>query len=407
LPKYHVTNKKGDAMKTKVLITGIAVLASLSSTAAIAGETQNLSYSGVVKPLMVDQVKYGTNLGYRGIITEIANIGEYVFPTIKKSSGEVVKQGTELVAMDSKYWETLVEAGEASLVAAEENLKTAKANYERAEKLVVNHSISDAQRDQYRAAYYTALGGYITSKATLYQQQKQLEMCHIYSSTEGIVTNRYIDPGEIPGGEPTVLEITQLNPIGVKVTLPVEVINNLSADASIIVKDSSGNTLDVQGNLLNISGNDIMFKVSNKLKYLETIEINGKTLPVISLFQNVLKFYTYKNNDSLAVPIDTVKKDSKGTYVWTMDTTKKAVGYPENSSVFNIKKTYIEVGDLETIKASTTKVIIVKENNDLKLNDLIVEYGTDNLTDGQPVFLARNRFLLMPGDTLTVQIVNN
>lgn len=394
-------------MKTKAFITGMAVMASLGSTIAIADQIQNQTYSGAVKSLMVDQVKYGTNLGYRGVITEIANIGEYVFPAIKTSSGEVITQGTELVSMDSKYWETLVKANEASLVAAEENLKTAKANYERAEKLVINHSISDAQRDQYRADYYTALSGYISAKAALYQQQKQLEMCHIYSSTEGIVTNRYIDPGEIPGGEPTVLEITQLNPIGVKVTLPTELANNLSADASIIVKDSSGNTLDVQGNLLNISGNDITFKVSNKLKYLETTQINGETLPVISLFQNVLKFYTYKNNDSLAVPIKALKKDDKGTYIWTIDTTKNASGYPENSSVFNLKKTYIEVGNLETIKGSTTNVIIVEKNNDLTLNDLIVEYGTDNLNDGQAVFLARNRFLLMPGDTVSVQIINN
>jgi hypothetical protein len=367
-------------------------------------------FTGTVVPLTVDQVKYGTNLGYRGVIKYIANKGEYVRPSVMDTKGNVIENGTKLISMDTEYWKKSVVSSQFALLAATENLKTARDNYERSKTLSNKDSvISRKEYETDRASYFTALSNLMKAKADLYQQQKQLEMCTLHSSIEGIVSNLYLEPGDIPAGEPVALEVTQLNPIGVKVKLPVDAINQLTSDATVKISDkisNENNNVAVLGNLSMIKGNTVTFSVANYPVYKDYLTISGKKFPVIDSFYNISKFYIYKDNSSLSVPVNSIEKDSKGSFVWSVKSIHNKQSTDFTNSVVTVNKVYIVPGKTERIQGGHTKVVILKDPGSLQENDVVIMNKSIKLKNKELICLVHNRYKLMPGDKVSIEIIS-
>ncbi len=382
----------------KYIILLTVILCITTTTSALA---ENGPYNGTITPLAVDQIKYGTNYGYRGIITYIANVGKYVVPKIVNRAGKTVRQGTLLVSMDTEYWKSQVIVAEATVLSTKESLITATENYNRNKKLSKDHSVSEKTFDNSSAVYYQAIGNLEAAKADLYQKQKVLEECNIYSSVEGIVTEKYMDQGNILGGEPIVLDITQLNPIGVKVKLSDNVINALfSNTARLLFLDNEGNRIEILDNFYRFDGNDFTFAVANQPLLKNSIKIDGNNYPVIDSLYRIRRFYIYEADNSLSVPIDAVHKDSKGEYVWKLNANPRI-----SSRLMIANKAYFVPGDLVTLQAETSNVIIVKKAENLKINDVVLLNNTENLKDNSKVFVSTNRYKLMPGGKVKVKVI--
>jgi multidrug efflux pump subunit AcrA (membrane-fusion protein) len=365
-------------------------------------------YKGIVVPLSVDQVKYGTNLGYRGIIKYIAEKGEYVWPPIMTVGGKILEDGTPLVSMDSGYWKKNVSSCKFALLAAGEKLKAALHNYDRSKKLLARSKVvSERDYEIDKTAYFSALSAYMLANANLYQAKKQLDMCCLHSSVEGIVTNVFLQPGDVLAGEPVVLEVTQLNPIGVKVSLPDDVIDKLTLNATVEVTDGNDvKNRPVLGNLLMIDGNIVTFSVANYPVYKNTITILGKKLPVVDSFYKVSQFYIYKDDNTLGVPLDALKKDSKGTYVWKVKFINRNVFTTFRIPVVNVDKVYVVPGKEERLQGGHTEVLALQKSGNLQINDIVVMDKDVTLKENEEACLVNNRYQLMPGEQVDLKIIS-
>jgi len=362
--------------------------------------TEKTTFKGIVTPLAVDKVGYGSNYGYRGIISYIADVGQYVIPGIRDSSGKIIQNGSLLVSMDSNYWKSQVRSAEAAVKSTEAILKTTEENYLRYKVLSKDHSESIKDFQFKRADYYQALGNMEEAQANLYEAQKVLQECHVYSSVEGVISETYMEPGNILAGEPQVLKITQLNPIGVKVELSDIAMEKIfSGTANIRIIDSSGKQFSILDNFYIVDANNITFSVNNNPIYRDSIIENGKKIPVVDTFYSIKLFYIYKTDNSLSVPLKAIHKDEKGKYVWRLNQYA-----PKSSSLLNVNKIYIIPGDKITLQAETTQVVILKECGRLKLNDFVITTNIDNLKENDKVFATANKYRLMPGSKVSVII---
>jgi len=367
-----------------------------------AGQT---SYKGTIKPLLVDGIKYGTNQGYRGMISDIREIGEYVFPEVTNLKGEVIKPASLLVSLDAGYWNSLVEAAKMAVLSTEINMKVAKLNYERAENLVKSKSIAAETRDNAEAAYYQAFNNYINAKATLYQQEKQLDFCKIYSSMCGIVTNRFIDVGEDPGGEPVVMEVTQLSPIGIDVTLTQDSVLGLNSATMINVKNNAGFSFEFNSDLINFDGKTGTFKIPNYMIYGKEINIEGKKYPVVDSFAYVSLFGVNQNDKELALPAKAIQKNGTDEYIWLAEKIKEIKGeYGDSHVLSKIVKVNISTDNELTVRDGNKKIIKLKNDGILKINDIVLTGWNDTPYEGQEIILAKNRYNFMPGESVTLTI---
>jgi hypothetical protein len=177
------------------------------------------TYTGTVVPLFKSDINAGSGFSYWGSLNFAARWGALTKPAITDLKGNEIKPGTTLTLMRTQYWQGQIITAKGQLIAAKKNLTIALKNENRYKKLYPTGAAPVRTYQEMRAAYYEALGKYETAKANLYEQQRVYEECRQISPMEGIIDKVYYSRG-ILTSDPKVLQLEQLNPIGIKRILP-------------------------------------------------------------------------------------------------------------------------------------------------------------------------------------------
>ena len=358
-------------------------------------------YEGKVVSLVVETISSGSDAYFYGTVERVARLGLIVQPPIVDMEGNVVEKGTVVMQQGTRYWKDIVIGNKADIVAAKQNLKTATENYERYKRLSPIGATSIQEFQQCEKAYYNALGEYEKSLATLKFNQRVLDTRTQYAPFEGIVSKVLYIMGRA-AGNPQTVEVTQLNPIGIKVLMPREQANNINSNTPVTVYcPSTGKEFGVFNGSSVLVEDGIVFVTEN---FPLGFDINDKTVVAGDCFSAV-NFYIGRSYDkSLGVPLKSLYSDGKDYYVWKAENGRFLEPGAGIDSLLKFRKEKVVPGDFERLYAGFGSIRILKDSGDLELNDIVLTRVPKGLEEGQEVRFIPERYVFMPNEVVKVVI---
>lgn len=205
--------------------------------------------------------------------------------------GSRVKAGDLLVSLDAGELAAAVQLAEANLNKSKNSdlpslqnaasttldttgvtFKNAEADYSRTKTLLASGAVSQQSFDQVEKAYLTAKSAYesarknmeIVNKGTvpetirLYEAQLAQARANyansiINSPIDGVVTARYINPGELAGTSSPVLAVVNLDKVVVRVDVDESIINSLREGSQVEVGVAAVSDKPYMGTITNIA----------------------------------------------------------------------------------------------------------------------------------------------------------
>lgn len=170
-------NERKDLFQGKIDTVGVRVI-NVSNEEA--GKKIRISISGITVP---DQE---------------VNIQPKVQGRIKKiyvNVGSNVKAGQIIAEIDDTDYQNTYNRIKADLESAKSQLELAKANYQRAQNLIKNNSISQAEFDSAKSNFESAEARYKSSSEILEKAKIDLNETKIRAPFDGLITNKFVDVG--------------------------------------------------------------------------------------------------------------------------------------------------------------------------------------------------------------------
>lgn len=202
------------------------------------------------------------------------------------------------------------------------------------------------------------------------------------------------------------MKISQLFPMGIKVKMDREAASKITMETPIAIYPyNSDKPIGVFHRASYLLPDGIMLKVNNyPVPPPVSLKKNGKDIPVSrASVSTPYKFYHGVKKTYLTVPMSSIYKDDKGSYVW------RAVNQRETriegiSPIVTIEKIRVVPGNLKMAVDANTNFRVLKDRGSLKEFDVILTHVNEKLRSGQQVCIWPSRYLFMPGDPVKVVI---
>lgn len=363
-------------------------------------------FTGKVTPLTVNVIPYGFNDEYRGEIYYTPGIGTIFDGPRFDLEGNIIQQGDPIIKIYPSYRESRVKKCQASLDTANANLKFASAEYERKSKLVKQKSVSIKDFQQAGSAYYAAKAAVASAECDFTLANELLKICTYYAQFDGMVSQVLVSNGYC-SGEPKVLELTQLQPIGVAIKMDRVLANQITVETPITIYPDPSISKDPIGamhGLQVLTSDGIILYLSNSPHQIKIME-KGKEIPNVHNINNILAF-DY-NPSICSVNINALKKDDKGYYLWKGVGQKNIKPGEGLNRVFSIEKVYVVVDNIVDQISPSDKFVKLKDPGSLQIGNICIRDVPKGAKDGDKVCLVMPRFILMPGDVVKVKIGPN
>jgi HlyD family secretion protein len=163
--------------------------------------------------------------------------------------------------------ETKVKVSAINIEQSSYSLDLAKKEYDRVSALITSGSINQQQYDktetaynqailskkQADAAYQAALAELANAEAAIALLEKQLDDCFPQSPESGMITNKFVEVGELIGIGKPLVEIAKLDTVWVKVYLPPSDLTRISLGGHALVDPEDGRSKPLEGKVSWIS----------------------------------------------------------------------------------------------------------------------------------------------------------
>ena len=364
------------------------------------------TYNGTAVPLIKSTISSGMYYVFNGIFDHVARVGQIIKPGITDIQGNVIEEGTLLRSVNSEYWAENVVSAENKVKSSEANLIKAAENYNRFKSLSNQSVVSKKIYQDIQMAYYTALANNDSYKADLLESQRFLQAQEIRAPFEGIVDKVYAVKGE-PVFALSTLEISQLNPIGVKVIMPRNEANKIKSNTPVKITFQDGEKKKgvFHGQSM-LCDDGIIFITSNKPRVDKDLTLNRKSIPLVKCCYYVAKFFVDDPLTMLAVPAGCLHKDKAGYYVWKGKNQRYMQPGRGMDTTFSVEKVYVIPDNMQRIHAGFDIIKALKNPGILREYDLILLDVPEGLKNNDKVCYPQERYELMAGDKVKVVIDN-
>ena len=312
---------------------------------------------------------YIESFGYLNAVNNV-NIKAQVTGKIEKcffKEGQEVKKGDTLFTIDSRVYQAKINELQAQLKSDLTDLKNKQYIVDKDKGLAKTGAIPQQDFVRFLTALEMSQAAVELDKATIVQNEINLEYCTITSPIDGITGKRQVDPGNIVTANtgPTLVNIKSVNPLYVDFTIPEKNLFRLK-DAmaknklKVVVKvEEFGVDEDKKGALYEGTLEFVNNEVSNQTGtiFLRALIPNADQRLWPGQFVRVyLVLNEYEN--ALLVPYISVQQGLKGYYLFAVKN-KKAV----------LK--YVTPGQ----RQDDYIVITSKEKDAVKAGDIVVTVG--------------------------------
>jgi multidrug efflux system membrane fusion protein len=242
--------------------------------------------------------------------------------------GQFVKPKQLLALIDPRPYQVALSQAQATLFRDQAQLRDARLNYQRYQKLLQESgAMSQQQVDTQRATADQLEGAVRGDQAQIDQQKLNLTYCHITAPIGGRVGIRMVDVGNIVHAADTtpMLVITQLQPISALFTLPEDNLPTVSSHMkngplSVEAYSRDDQTKLATGKLLTIDNQIDQSTGTGKLK--ATFDNKDNQLWP-NQFINIRLLLEIRKN-STVIPSAAVQRGQQGAYVFVVKPDKTA-----------------------------------------------------------------------------------
>lgn len=184
--------------------TGCGKKAAADPGAAAAMAVPVIAVEAKLQPVVESLSLVGSLLANE--LVDIKSETEGTVQEIKFTEGQLVNKGDLLIRLDeTKFASALAEA--------ESNFKLSKATFERSQELSRNHLISQQEYDQAAATFEL-------NRATVERRQRDLKDARIYAPFSGVISTRYVSPGQVIARDTRMTVLVDLDPVKVEINVP-------------------------------------------------------------------------------------------------------------------------------------------------------------------------------------------
>jgi RND family efflux transporter MFP subunit len=152
--------------------------------------------------------------------TEVASQLLATIREIKYRPGDRVKQGEVLVILDDRELTAQQREASASLASAEADLSTRKSDYERVKALRERGSASAEELNRVEGAYRITEAQVNRAKEMINRIEVQQTYTRITATTDGIVSDRMAEPGDLATPGKPLLSVYDPNDLELQVNVP-------------------------------------------------------------------------------------------------------------------------------------------------------------------------------------------
>ena len=401
--------QKTNKLQTKSIIVLLISMFMLTIGNVFADNPQ--TFDAVATPISTITIDMGFNDMDRGVVTLTPMPGTFFKGPILDTNGDVVQQGDLLISLEKGYRIADVENAKATIAKDIAILEEKKEVYLRDKELSKSHSVSLQAYQAAKSAYLQAEAQVKADKATLILKEKILSFCDYYAKFDGIV-NKVIFSAGYTGGERPIMEVSQLFPMGINIKMSREDASKIKVDTPITIYPlNSKEPIGAMHGASRLTKDGLQLIVNNYPKFDIYKEIDGKKLPIIHQTDTVMPFdfLDQSQTKSLAINIECIVKDAKGSYVLKAVDQQNGQAGKGVSSVIKIERVDIVPGTRINRISPSIRYIELKDSGSLKPYDLalrIDDINKSNLKDGSTVYyyFERERYLFMPGDPVKVVI---
>ncbi len=150
--------------------------------------------------------------------------------------GQAVREGQTLAVVDSRAANLSAAAAAAQLKSAETQQVLAQADCERAESLHLKGALSRAEYDRTRAQCSAQGFNASAARANSELAQKQLGDTVIRAPFDGIIGERYVNPGEYVQAQTRVASVYRINPVRIQISVPESATPLIKQDETLRVQ---------------------------------------------------------------------------------------------------------------------------------------------------------------------------
>ncbi|MCE1187544.1 MAG: efflux RND transporter periplasmic adaptor subunit [Ignavibacteria bacterium] len=245
--------------------------------------------------------------------------------------GSAVGQGQLLALIDTSIYSQNMKQAYGSYLQAEANYINTKANYERNASLLNKNLIARQDLDNAKTAFDVAIAQREVSLANYKNTQTQLSYCKITAPFSGTITKRFYDAGTyVTAGQPTtsaLFTLMDVNALKIMANIPER---DIAAVAKVREADITVDALPDKHFSGKITKTSESVDLSTRTMVVQIDVNNPGHLLKPGMFANVT-FVLDKKENTLKLPTESVQKDEKGWFVYTL---------PDST----VHKQYIQIG---------------------------------------------------------------
>jgi len=288
---------------------------------------------------------------------------------INFQEGQSVRQGEDLLDIDSRPFQVQLEQAEGQLAKDQAQLRDVQVNYERFQLLYKEGVIPKQQVDTQGSQVGQFEGSIKADQGAIDSAKLQIVYSHVTAPISGRIGLRLVDIGNIVHATDAngLLVITQLQPIAVIFSLPQDqlpqVAGKLQKGEQLVVEayDRDDTSKIESGKLLTI---DNQIDTSTGTYKLKAVFNNDRNLLFPNQFVNVHLLADVKKN-LVIVPSSAIQRGPQGTYVYVV----------QNG----------DTAKIQTVTIAQMTANSVGLSAGLNAGDLVVVDGQDKLQDGSKV----------------------
>ena len=312
---------------------------------------------------------------YSGIVAAVESSGlsfevSGQVVSVEVDIGDRVKKGQVLASLDPEPFQLDVDAAEAELVTANDNIDKTKAEYERQKRLFEQGAGAKNRVEVSEFDYKAALSAVNFQTAKLDQARRSLRKTNLPSPYDGVIAWRAVEPNEeVPAGK-KILEINAAGKMEVELAIPETSVHQLNIDDPVKITFPTLPGEPANGRISYIGGAAV--KANAFPVKVELIDPNEKIKPGMTAEANLM-LQNDSANPGYLIPIKALlpAPASNRGFVFVYD--------PDTSTV---NKTAVH-----SRGAAQGKVIV---DEGLEVGDIIAIAGVSFLADGMEVTLMKD-----------------
>jgi len=241
---------------------------------------------------------------------------------VRFREGQLVHQGDVLAQIDPRPFQAQLDQAEGALLRDQAQLRAARLNVARDQRLVSQSLIAQQQLDTDTAAAGQLEGAVKMDQAAIETARLNLDYARITSPVDGVTGIRAVDPGNVDHASDAngIVVVTQLDPVGVIFSLPQENLVAITTQLArgpmqveALSRDSetplAQGTLEVLDNLINPSTSTLRLKA---------VMPNPRHLLWPNQFVNA-RLRLEVRSGALVMPVAAVQRGPAGPFAWVVN----------------------------------------------------------------------------------------